>query len=264
MSRIERDKINWGSSFVISSDGKQHLNKEITDAKVIAAGIIAKAKEEAAEITAKAKEHADKVFGTAQAKADSIIEEVVSEARRKGYEEGYQDGQEKISSELEELVLNVDNFIKCEFEIKNRIIKSLHSDILDLVLEIAKKVCKDELQTNDRVLIKVVAEAISHLKEKESVTVIVNPDMAQKIYAISDKLKELIPNLEYLKIVEDTSVSPDGTVVESVGSRIDARVSTQIELISQKLKAELDATPTEQLVVELKDIENSYDKSNEI
>ena len=134
---------------------------------------------------------------------------------------------------------------------KNRIIKSLHTDILDLVLEISQKVCKMQVVNNKEILTKVVAEAISYLKEKENVTIIVHPEMANKLYAISDNLKEEIHNLENIKIIEDSSVSPDGTIVESMGSRIDARVSAQIEQISQRLFNELNSTPEIELVREL-------------
>jgi flagellar biosynthesis/type III secretory pathway protein FliH len=172
-----------------------------------------------------------------------------------GYEDGYQDGKEKITTELENLVYNVNNFAKCQFDMKNRIIKSIHTDILDMVLDISEKICLTELRQNKEILTKIVANTISQLKEKESVTIIVNPEMARKIYEISNDLKDAIHNLEHIKIVEDATIAPDGTIVESVGSRVDARVSAQIEQIAQKLFAELNKTPEIELARELDDVE---------
>ena len=79
--------------------------------------------------------------------------------------------------------------------------------------------------------------------------------MARKIYEISDDLKESIHSLEHIKIVEDATIAPDGTIVESIGSRVDARVSAQIEQITQKLFAELNKTPEIELARELDDVE---------
>ena len=79
--------------------------------------------------------------------------------------------------------------------------------------------------------------------------------MARKIYEISNDLKDAIHNLEHIKIVEDATIAPDGTIVESVGSRVDARVSAQIEQIAQKLFAELNKTPEIELARELDDVE---------
>ena len=89
--------------------------------------------------------------------------------------------------------------------------------------------------------------------------------MAEKIYAISGDMKEKIHTLESIKIIEDNSISPDGTIVESVGSRIDARVSAQIEQISNKLFDELNSTSERELAKEIDNIDkNVNDKPESI
>lgn len=251
MSRIIRNNVNLGNSFVLNSEGKSQLNKEISDAQLIADSIVAEARKQAEAIIMQAKNQAAQTLSEAEQQAENSKEEITAESRKSGYEDGYVDGQQKIVSEMEDLIYNINNFAKCRFDMKNRIIKSLHTDILDLVLEISQKVCKTQVFNNKEVLTKIVTEAISYLKEKESVTIIVHPEMANKLYAISDDLKRDIHNLENIKIIEDSSVSPDGTIVESMGSRIDARVSAQIEQISQKLFKELNSTPEIELVREL-------------
>lgn len=263
MSRIHGDKVNLGSSFVLSAEGKSDLNKEIVDAKMIADSIIADAKKQAAATMAQAENQAAQIIQSAKAKAETSMDEVTAEAKKQGYAEGYEDGKEKITTELENKVYNVDNFAKSKFEIKNRIIKSLHLDILDLVLDISEKVCKIQMQNNREVLSKVVANAISQLKEKEQVTIVVHPEMAQKIYDISEELKEAVHNLQSIKIIEDNSISPDGTIVESVGSRVDARVSAQIEQIAQKLITELNSTPEIELSRELDDVDGMNDDTDD-
>ena len=256
MSKIDASKINLGSSFVLNADGKKILNKEIVDAQMIADSIIAEAKKKAQQIVAQAQNEAAQIVNQAIEDAENSKENVLAESRRQGYEEGYEDGKEKITTEMENLVYNVNNFAKCKFDMKNRIIKSLHIDILDLVLDISQSICKEQITQNRKSLLNLVENAIAQLKEKESVTIIVNPEMAQKIYDISDELKERIHNLENIKIIEDSSVSPDGTIVESVGSRIDARVSAQIEIFTQKLFNELNATPEIELSRELDDVDD--------
>lgn len=255
MSRIESKNINFGSSFVLNAEGKTNLNKEISDAGLIADSIVAEAKKQAQAILAQAQTQAQQMIAQAEEQARASQDEITAEWRRKGYEEGYQDGSERIISDMEDLIYNINNFAKCRFEIKNRIIKSLHRDILELVLEISQKICKTQITQNDEVLEKVIIEAISHLKEKENVTVIVNPVMAEKIYAISEDIKNAVHTLESVKVIEDSSISPDGTIVESVGSRIDARVSAQIEQLAHKLFDQLNSTPEMELAKELEEVE---------
>ena len=263
MSRIQGDKVNFGNSFVLNAEGKSQLNKEISDAQLIADSIIAEAKKQAAALVSQAKTQAEQTMSQALSSAEASKDEITAESRRQGFEEGYADGKEKILTEMEDLIYNLDNFAKCRFEMKNRIIKSLHTDILELVLNISEKICKVKITQDKEILEKVIENAISMLKEKESVTIIVNPEMANKIYEISDDIKDKIHNLEHIKIIEDSSVSPDGTIVESVGSRIDARVSAQIEQIAHKLFAALNSTPESKLVKELAD-EDPGDNIREI
>ena len=201
LSRIEGKNINFGSSFVLNAEGKTSLNKEISDAGLIADSIVLEAKKQAQVILAQAQDQAQQMIAQAQEQARASQDEITAEWRRKGYDEGYQDGSERIISDMEDLIYNINNFAKCRFEIKNRIIKSLHKDILELVLEISQKICKTNIIQRDEVLENTIIEAISHLKEKENVTVIVNPEMAEKIYAISEDIKNAVHTLESVKII---------------------------------------------------------------
>lgn len=259
MSKIDASKINLGRSFVINSDGSAKLNKEITDAQIIADSIVAEARKKADAILQEASKKADNLLMQAESQAEAIKDDVLAESKKLGYDEGYADGKEKITTEMEDLVYNLENFAKCKFDMKNRIIKSLHKDILDLVLSISEQICKGKILSDNQALLNVVANSVAQLKEKESVTIIVNPEMAEKIYQISDNLRENIHNLEHIKIVEDTAVSPDGTIVESVGSRVDARVSAQIEQFARHLYDELNSIPEVELVKEIEETENNND-----
>ena len=129
-----------------------------------------------------------------------------------------------------------------------RIVKSAHTEILELVTAICEKVCHTELVQNPKLLENLTVAAISKLKEKETVNIIVNPQMAQKIYEISDGLKERFFGLENIKIIEDSSVPADGTIVESVDSRVDSGLKAQISRISDELFNALNSTSEDELV----------------
>ena len=44
-----------------------------------------------------------------------------------------------------------------------------------------------------------------------------------------------IQNLQTLKILEDSSLSPDGVIVETPSTRLDSRISAQIAELTQKM-----------------------------
>lgn len=254
MSRIDSGKVNLGSSFVLSNSDEEMRSLELVNAKKVAAEIIAKAQMQAKKIIEDAQNQAEQHMQTEVSRANSQVESITEQARKEGFEKGYNEGQEQIRKDLVERIENVDKFARAEFEIKKRIIKSAHSDIVNLVITLSDKICRKKLAIDDEILYNLVKCAINELKEKEAVTLIVNPNMAQKMYEISDNLKDEILSLQSIKIVEDVSVSEDGAIVESISSRVDSRVSSQIDEVAQKLLVELQSVPEDRLANEVEHV----------
>lgn len=251
MSRIDSGKVNFGSSYVLPTSDDQLRVQEIVNAKKLAQELIIKAKKQAELIVEEAKQNAQKHIDEAVAQANEKVAEITQEARENGRKIGYEEGQESIKNDLIEQIENLDKFVKSEFEIKKRIIKSAHNDIVNLVVMIADKVCQKKLKMDREILYNITKKSINELKDKESVTIFVNPNMAKKIYSISESLQKDILTLQSIKIVEDSSVSEDGTIVESISTRIDNRISSQIDEIAQKLLVELQSIDEDKLVSEL-------------
>lgn len=220
--------------------------------------IILLGEQKAQEIIETAQRQAQELIETATNEALATVEEIKTTAHSEGFEAGRQEGAAKIEEELSAKVLSVNTFAQCDFEIKKNIIKSAHLDIIRLIIEIAQKVCSKSLELDENILTELTQKAIASLKDKENITIIVNPEMAEQIYSISDELKEKIPQLSSIKIIEDTSVSPDGTIVESALSRVDCRIKAQIDEIAEKLMTKLNSTPDEEL---LKEIDSSIDEN---
>ena len=241
-----------GSSYVLPTSDEQLRAQEIINAKKLAQELLLKAKQQAQVIIDEAKQKAQAHIDAAVEEANSKVAEITEDARQKGHQTGYEEGQIAIKRDLVEQIENLDKFAKSEFEIKKRIIKSAHNDIVNLVVMIADKVCHKKLKMDREILYNITKYSINELKDKESVTIFVNPSMAKKIYAISETLQKDILSLQSIKIVEDNSVSEDGTIVESISSRIDNRVSSQIDEIAQKLLVELQSIDEDKLVSELK------------
>lgn len=246
MTRIKAHNIQLEGSFIVPIEESAH-NKKIQEALDKEKEIILHGEQRAHEIIEQAETQGQKIVEDARNQALSEVDSITQQAHQEGFEAGRQEGFESITQELQDKIIAVNDFAKSNFDIKRNIIKSTHLDMINLVVEIAHKVCSKSLELNDDILKEITQNAIQALKDKENITIIVNPEMAEKIYAISDELKEQIPQLSSIKIVEDNSVSPDGTIVESPMSRVDCRVKSQINEISDKLMAKLDSTPSEEL-----------------
>lgn len=250
MTRINSNNIQLGDSFVVPIEESSH------QAKVQAAlerqqEIILEGEQKAGEIIEDAQRQAQEIIEQAKNEAFAQVDEIIQKAHDEGFEAGRQEGFAQITEELQDKIISVNDFAKSNFDIKNNIIKSAYLDIIQLVVEISHKVCSKSLELDDNILKEITQKAIASLKDKENITIIVSPQMAEKIYSISEELKEKIPQLSTIKIIEDASVSPDGTIVESPISRVDSRVKSQINEIADKLMAKLDSTKSEEVNGEL-------------
>lgn len=248
LTRIKGSNVQIGSSFVLPlesnplKDIEIRINKMLADANAKKEALInegaQKAKElveEAKQIIEQAQTESEKLVEMAKQQAQDESDAIREEARKEGYEAGNKQGYEDGTNSLEEKVKAIDTFSKSQFDIKHNIIKSAELDIVDLIIAIAKKVCRKTLDDDINVLKTITEEAIKQLKDKESITITIHPDLAEKIYSISEELKADIPKLEHIKIIEDINVSPDGTIVETPLSRVDCRLQTQINQIAENL-----------------------------
>ncbi len=258
--RIQSDSIKYGDSFVLSYDSseeavtgltvqKKLLQKEIEMAKAELAElknslkdlfeqkdtIIERAKKDGEEIKTKAILKSEEIISEANAKRDAVIEESKATGHKQGFEAGYNDGNEKFKADYKKQLESLTALLKASFEVKNEIVFSAETDILELAMLIAEKVVQVEFQENKECFKNMVQTAISLLREKEKIKIVVNPKFVEYANELSPDLLAKIDGIEEIKIIQDKSVSPDGAVVEALDSRIDARISTQMETLARTL-----------------------------
>ena len=73
------------------------------------------------------------------------------------------------------------------------------------------------------------------LNERDSITIIVSPKLVEYIQKMVPNIKSSIQNLGSVRILEDSSLSADGVIVETPSKRLDSRISTQIGELVQKM-----------------------------
>lgn len=246
MSRIKGNNVQIGSSYVLPIENP-YKEEEIKLKRMIEAaqkekdrliqeGVV-KAKElveEAKQIITEAQQEAQKLVEDATTQAKSEADDIRENARKEGYDDGNKQGYEDGTNSLQEKFMALETFTQSQFDLKHNIIKSAQLDIVELVIAIARKVCQKTLENDIDVLKNMTIESINRLKDKETITITINPELAEKIYSISDELKEAIPKLQNIKVIEDENVSADGTIVESLLSRVDNRLKIQIDQIADK------------------------------
>ena len=238
-NRIKSQEIQLGDNFVLpieqtrvtAQQAKVQKIIEETDAK--AKQIIEGAENKAQVVIQAANIEAERIIEDARKKAQQEYESIKKQAYDEGFKSGEQDGLYKFQNDSQEALRSLDTIASSSFEMKRNIIDSASRDIVDLVSMISDKVCHEKF--DDTILYNITVDAIKQLNDKEIITIIVNPQLVENINTLVENFRTEFPKLKTLKILEDNSLSPDGVIVETLNSRLDSRISSQISEIARKM-----------------------------
>lgn len=188
------------------------LNKKVLDAKSKAQAIIEDARKEAERM---------------RREAEDLLSEVkqkLEDERRRGYEEGREEG---LSSVMEKLVA---------FErMKEAFYNGVEDEIIKLVMTISEKVIGVIVQENKETIRSIVGQALSAALG-EKVLVRLNPEDYKVVMSSDYKYRDELDRTKRIAFKEDDTVSRGGCVVETEVGTIDARLETQLEAIRKALE----------------------------
>ncbi len=143
-------------------------------------------------------------------------EKEAEELKKKGYEEGYQEGL----TQLNENILALDNE-------KKRLRHEMNQLILPLALKAAKKIVAGELKANPETIVDIVLQAIAPVLQNRKITIYVNKADKEILETEKPRLKEKLEQLELLMIKEREDISPGGCMIETETGIINATIENQ-------------------------------------
>ncbi|MEE9306380.1 MAG: flagellar assembly protein FliH [Spirochaetia bacterium] len=189
------------------------------------------AEDEAKRIVEEAKEKAGELEAEIQAKVDKVEKEAFGKGHAEGREEGFQEGRQ----EVERLVDTLQKIISAAIDKRNEIIQESETQVINLVLLISKKVIKVISENQRNVVINNVVQALRKLKSRGDVVIRVNlADVELTSEHINDFMK-MVENVKSVTVLEDSSVDRGGCIIETDFGQIDARISSQLHEIEEKI-----------------------------
>ncbi|MBE3131310.1 MAG: flagellar assembly protein FliH [Acidobacteria bacterium] len=212
------------------------------DAEKVAFDEVKRKNNQAQKIRQDAEDDAQKVLAGAREKAEALegdikqrVAQTEREAYERGYTEGHQKGYEEGTAEVGRLVERLHTIITKAIEKRNEIIEESETQIINLVLMIVKKVIKVISENQKNVVINNVVQALRKLKSRGDVVIRVNlADLELTSEHVKDFMK-MVENVKSITVLEDSSVDRGGCVIETDFGQIDARVSSQLHEIEEKI-----------------------------
>ena len=159
----------------------------------------------------------------------------LTEARKRGYQDGWEEGFSKGNDEVKRLIERVQIILDASIQKRNEIFIETEQQIIGLVLLIAKKVIKVISENQKNVVINNVIQALRKLKSRGEVAVRVNLSDLELTSQHKKDFIDMVEGVKSIKILEDSTVDRGGCIIDTDFGSIDARISSQLHEIEEKI-----------------------------
>lgn len=229
---------------------KQHLLEEanaqadeiIKNAKDAAFEEVKRKTDEASVIKSDAQSQADEIIANAKSEAEKIIQDahleeqkIKDDAKQDGFRQGHDDGYSAGESEIERLVERLRKMVEALMLRREEILKETEQQIVELVILMTRKVVKIISETQKTAIMSNVLAALKKVKSRGNVILHVNLEDLKLASANADEFIKRVENIQGITVVEDSTVEKGGCVVETDFGAIDARISSQLSELEEKI-----------------------------
>lgn len=163
----------------------------------------------------------------------SRAKEEANSIREAAAKEGYQEGLNEAKEDIERVKEAIGEF----FNAKQEVYDSIAPDILEISLDIAKKIIKKEMSENPEILLENIKDILKGLSKEETKIILkVNP---VQVAMLKQEIPEAMSTagLEAkVIIIPDETVMEGGCMITTTNGVIDATIETQLAIISEVLK----------------------------
>ena len=146
--------------------------------------------------------------------------------------EGYNEGLAKAQADIDELKSKFDDF----YSYKEEVYDKVSGCIMDIALEIAKKIINKEVETDKEVTLSIIKGAVEEVNQTENKIVL--KVMPKDVEIVRDKVPEIFSGNFYeakISVIPDASIKEGGVIIETSNGLIDASIETQLAIMEKAL-----------------------------
>lgn len=163
----------------------------------------------------------------------SRAQEEAGTIKESATQEGYKAGLEKAQEDIQQIKQAIEGFLNA----KQEIFEYIAPDILEISVDIAKKIVKKEIEQDPQIILENILDVLRTVSRDESKIIIkVNP--AQVILT-----QESIPSImsstgleAKVNVLADDTIELGSCIIQTSNGVVDATVDTQLEIIKEAFK----------------------------
>ena len=226
----------------------EEIKAQAAQIKAQAEDLKKQAEKQAQEILDKAQAEAEKIVADTKKEAKELLNKVQKEGYDVGYkdgkEKGIKDGREKIEDELAKIVKQTNEKARktlqdAKEQTADYFIEA-EDDIAKVVMMAVEKILPQHFLDAPQVILPVVREAINHVRDQKEIIIHVEPYSYDLVLMARPEFKSMLTDgTATIEVVSDEALKPGDCVIETPNGGVDARLSTQLDLLKRAVKSVL-------------------------
>lgn len=180
-------------------------------------------------IIKKAKAEAKRIVDEAMVKIDEEREIILEQAKKNGFEEGY----DQAVRSCEDIIQEAGMLKHQALQDAEVFLSNIENEVVSVILDIARKVVGVELSFNPEDILHIVRDAFERCAHKEYVVLKVSENDYEYIVESKNKLLAMVQGVGEIEIKLDHSLEPGSCLLETPYGAIDASANTRLNEIEK-------------------------------
>ena len=172
-------------------------------------------------------------------------EAVARQAYEAGLARGEADGREAARQASAPLLAALETTLSELDGVRARVRQHLEKEVVELALQVARRVIRHELSVSKDTILCVVREAMNRVEDPGKIAIRLNPEDLKQIRGAGERFASVLDNLDSIQFEEDPGIECGGCYIQTDYGEIDARIQEQLRAVEEALRAEL-RTPAPQ------------------
>ena len=150
-------------------------------------------------------------------------------AQKEGFENGINEAGEKLE--------NFKNELAKFYNAKQEVFDAIMPEIMNISVDIAKKIIKTEVQENPELILSNIQECLKTLSKEETKLMIkLNPADSQTVRQNIPEMLETAGLEVKVMIMPDENITQGGAIIQTTNGITDVTIDTQIDIVAKALR----------------------------
>lgn len=211
--------------------------EEIETAQQVAENRLIDMEKQAQDMMAEAEQQTEQLtelFERREKEMAAQAEQLFEEYRSKGYEAGYQEGEQAAWATYSDKIIEAQSVIDQATQEKAQKLKSAEPEMIQLACAIAEKILGKEI-TSDEAVIQFLKGQVLEARDHNDIQILVHPTWYEKVSNHKQELLNVLPPGSDLFIAPDLTLEESACRIETKQGRLSTSIDQQLEALKNQL-----------------------------